>query len=401
MALADPDRIRLERIKLAVLALLVGGCLILEAYVHWYLGIGVVYTHFFYIPIVVAAVWYGKRGAAVAVLLGGVHFLSGWALTGIPGTEAAVRALVFVVVGLVIGTVTDHLRREERKSASGAVCYVSRSPRVGLREWKCLLPLPPNMQKMKEERDVRGLIRALRHRDAGIQYQAAEALGELRDPTAVEPLMHSLTGDRYAGIRWKAAEALARIGPPSVPFLVRVLSHPEDDVRWMAAIALGEIGDPSSLDPLILLLSEEDRFVRSRAAFAISRFGASAVDPLARALEEGGPSTRWGAAYALGKIGDPRGIDPLVRAIRDPDDEVLAEALSSLSGMGDPAIVRLLHEMEGMDASELRRAAEALSELPDRSMRESVHRLLDRTLPETRAAIVSAMKGGGRRKSEV
>jgi HEAT repeat protein len=387
--------------KLAALALLVGACLFLEAYVHWSLRIGVVYTHFFYIPIVLASVWYGKRAVAVAVLLGGVHFLSSWALTGAPGTESAARALMFVIVALVIGAVMDHLRREEEKAGSGSSCDLSKSPRVGLREWKALIPLPPNVKKIKEEGDVRALIRALRHKDAGIQYQAAEALGELRDPSAVEPLMNSLTGDRYAGVRWKAAEALARIGSPSVPSLVRVLSHPDDDVRWMAAIALGEIGDPSSVDALISLFSEDDRFVRSRAAYAVSRFGAGALDPLVRALEEGGPATRWGAAYALGKIGDPRGIDPLVGAIRDPDDEVLAEALASLSGMGDPAILRLLHEMEGMDAGDLRRAAEALSELPDRSMRESVHRLLDRTLPETRAAIVSAMKGGGRRKFEV
>ncbi|MDD1716282.1 MAG: HEAT repeat domain-containing protein [Methanolinea sp.] len=400
MALTDPGSTRMDHLKLGILALLVVACLFLEVYVHWYLGVRVVYTHFFYIPIVLAAVWYGKRAVMVAVLLGGAHFLGSWAFTGTPSTESAVRALVFVVIALVIGAVMDRLRRGEDVAAPGTSCDVPRSPRGGLREWKALIPLPPDVKKMREEGDVRALLRALRHKDAGIQYQAAEALGELRDPTAVEPLMNSLAGDRYAGVRWKAAEALARIGPPSVPALIRVLSHPDDDVRWMAAIALGVIADPSSLDPLISLLSEDDRFVRSRAAYAISQFGESAVDPLIRALEEGGHATRWGAAYALGKIGDLRGIDPLVRAVRDPDDEVLAEALTSLSGMGDPAIIRLLHEMEGMDASELRRAAEALSELPDRSTRESVHRLLDRTLPETRAAIISAMRGGGRRKGE-
>ena len=50
--------------------ILVAVALFLEVYVHVYLGISVVYSHFFYIPVVLAAIWYGKRSVLVALLLG-------------------------------------------------------------------------------------------------------------------------------------------------------------------------------------------------------------------------------------------------------------------------------------------------------------------------------------------
>ena len=58
--------------KLPVLFVLIVISLLLELVVHWHFGIEVVYSHFFYIPVVLAAIWYGVRGVPVAVLLGGV-----------------------------------------------------------------------------------------------------------------------------------------------------------------------------------------------------------------------------------------------------------------------------------------------------------------------------------------
>ena len=50
--------------------------------VHWYFGIEVVYSHFFYIPVVLAGIWYGVRGVPVAVLLGAVLIVGTYASTG-------------------------------------------------------------------------------------------------------------------------------------------------------------------------------------------------------------------------------------------------------------------------------------------------------------------------------
>ncbi len=44
------------------------------------------------------------------------------------------------------------------------------------------------LEEMKENRDIKGLIKLLKHRDSFMQMDAAYALGEIGDTIAVEPL---------------------------------------------------------------------------------------------------------------------------------------------------------------------------------------------------------------------
>lgn len=71
--------------------------------------------------------------------------------------------------------------------------------------------LGPDIKKMKTNKDVEGLIEALKHKDLTVRRQAAEALGELGDDRAVEPLIGALK-DKDTWLRWCAAEALGKIG---------------------------------------------------------------------------------------------------------------------------------------------------------------------------------------------
>ncbi len=71
---------------------------------------------------------------------------------------------------------------------------------------------PPDVAKLKAKGDVPGLIKALGYaKDAGVRRAAAEALGQIRDATAVEPLIAALR-DQDTGVRMRAAEALGRLG---------------------------------------------------------------------------------------------------------------------------------------------------------------------------------------------
>jgi hypothetical protein len=69
----------------------------------------------------------------------------------------------------------------------------------------------PNVEKLKKERNVNGLIKALRHKDSLIRLRAAEALGSIRDKKAVEPLIQALLNDEDPWVRRKAALALENI----------------------------------------------------------------------------------------------------------------------------------------------------------------------------------------------
>ncbi len=164
----------------------------------------------------------------------------------------------------------------------------------------------PNIEKMKAERDIEGLIEALKHEWSSIRAKAIEALGEIRDERAVEPLTKALWDkDEQLSIQWKAAEALGKIGHAgAVKTLIyrlglgqrsTVLAERYESVRAGAAEALGKIGDARAVEPLILaLLNDTSGSVRANAAWALGEIGDErAVEPLTRLLgsyEHGGIS---------------------------------------------------------------------------------------------------------------
>ena len=248
-----------------------------------------------------------------------------------------------------------------------------------------------DIKKMKAVRDVRGLIRLLNHRNPDIQYEAAEALGEIGDITAVDPLAALLEGKTMSGIRWKAAEALGKIGKPAVEPLIHALRHPDEDVRWKAAITLGEIGSEKVIDPLIQLLSDDDRFVKSRAALALGMIGRSAVEPLIYALRQGNGNMRWGAAIALGKVKDPDSVEPLILALADKYENVRAEAAASLAAIGKPAIAPLIRFLKYSERHVRIEVMNALGELHASDAIEPLVQMLEKADEQERCAIASTL----------
>jgi hypothetical protein len=80
--------------------------------------------------------------------------------------------------------------------------------------------------------------------------RAIEALGAIKDPRAVEPLIKAL-GDTHKDVHFKAVEALGAIKDPrAVPLLIGALRKKDGDIYWGAAEALGAIGGPA-VEPLI------------------------------------------------------------------------------------------------------------------------------------------------------
>lgn len=90
-----------------IFALLVFLGLDLEFVVHYFFGITIVYTQFFYLIIVVAGLWYGKRAVWVALLFGSLHVAVTYSMTGLLSPDALVRAVVMLIVALVVGTIVE------------------------------------------------------------------------------------------------------------------------------------------------------------------------------------------------------------------------------------------------------------------------------------------------------
>jgi HEAT repeat protein len=218
-----------------------------------------------------------------------------------------------------------------------------------------------------------------------------EALGEIGDAGAVEPLITILKHDGMRGVRWKTAESLATIGAPSVGPLISALEHSDADVRWKAAIALGEIGDQRAIGPLIRQLSDTDRFVKSRVAYALGMIGLPAVHPLIRTLREGDGNLRWGAAIALGRIKDPQAVGPLIQALADKYENVRAEAAASLAAIGKPAIAPLICVLKYSEGDMRIEVMNALGELHANDAIEPLVQMLEKADEQERRAIAATV----------
>jgi hypothetical protein len=93
--------------------LLLGAC-ILTYYYHATLGTGVIFTHLFYIPIILASIWWGKKGIFVAIFLGALILTSHAVfLKAVPFVDDIIRALMFVVIGGVVGWLMDGIKKIE------------------------------------------------------------------------------------------------------------------------------------------------------------------------------------------------------------------------------------------------------------------------------------------------
>ncbi len=97
---------------------------------------------------------------------------------------------------------------------------------------------PPNIENLKERRDVRGLAKALSHKDVTVRRNAARALEALAVVRAIasDPLVAVQQPDHVL-VEWGKEV-------PTIPAepLIAALKDDDGDVRRTAARALEEIG---------------------------------------------------------------------------------------------------------------------------------------------------------------
>lgn len=164
--------------------------------------------------------------------------------------------------------------------------------------------------RIGDSRAVRPLAEALNEYVLGLDGPASDALIEIGDPSAVQPVIAVMMS---IGNKDNSIRVLCAIGKPAVEPVTTLLEDKRSRVRQTAAYVLGEIGDRRAVDPLVQTLKDRAEHVRTRAAKALGQIGdARAVDPLIIALQDEWADMRKAAAEALGKIGTPKAKEALV-----------------------------------------------------------------------------------------
>lgn len=121
--------------------------------------------------------------------------------------------------------------------------------------------------------------------EGGARELLARVLGELASPELGDELL-VLASDPLPEVRASAARALAHAPPEvAVPALSALAQDAEWFVRVRAVVGLGSIDHPSRTRPLLRALCDSNRYVRQRAAWALTQLGPGLEDILVQVVE--------------------------------------------------------------------------------------------------------------------
>ncbi len=119
-----------------------------------------------------------------------------------------------------------------------------------------------------------------------------------------------------------------------------LLEH-DNGARAMAAEALGELHDERAIEPLVAALRDDDQDVASKAAFGLAALGELGGRRLLDSLQDHDGRVRGWAVTALtaaavdGTFEGNRAIVPLQPLLHDPDVDVQRAAVQALRLLGD------------------------------------------------------------------
>ena len=244
-------------------------------------------------------------------------------------------------------------------------------------EVDALIFSPSDVEKLKAEKDVEGLIKALKDKDQKVREKAAKALGETNDKRAAEPLIQALYDEKNSPSKcdcdvWElATQALRKIKDErAVEILIHDLNSEVRHIKLSAGYTLGRLGDQRAIESLIDAMKEDDKTVRHEIAegfvFLVDDIGDIAVRPLIQALKDENWGLREEAAWILGTAErkDKRVAEPLIQALKDENKSVRAQAAWALGDVDNARAVDPLAQALKDDDEGVREAAkEALEKI--------------------------------------
>jgi len=94
--------------ELAILFITVGVVLLVTVYINLVSKIDVVYTHLFYIPIIISAIFYHRKAVYMSLFLGIFHIAVNYFVAGFFTYEAILRAIIFLIIAYIIGSIVEN-----------------------------------------------------------------------------------------------------------------------------------------------------------------------------------------------------------------------------------------------------------------------------------------------------
>lgn len=236
-----------------------------------------------------------------------------------------------------------------------------------------------DVRKHEERLNTVKVIEALNSRDGNTRDEGLRALGRLRDPRAVEPLISYIQRTSDSKEKELASDALAWIGEPAVESILEaLLSSSNTHIQRTFICTLGKIGDSRAASAIVAILNSQLKNppinnVIYAAAKTLKELGNSAVAPIrtlllseAKAIS---PQDFHRFKYIetvcdiLRFIASPEAVDALQDLLHWDDPQVVEMAAFALKGRAqddiiDAALFKLL-EANYMSSGIMERIADS------------------------------------------
>ena len=231
--------------------------------------------------------------------------------------------------------------------------------------------------KLGDNAALDALVERLRDEDIDVCVDAAEALGQICDLRAVEPLLESLANDPSGEICTVIATALGQLGGSDAnSALIKVAAERPEALEWQedgdwdtwwdvqmeAVKALGEAKEEKAVDTLLEIMTSDDhQDIESEVLKSLAQIGGKGLDILIKRLQEGTPRERRRAAKALGlngrQKGSPEAMLALGQALKDEDNHVRAATIDAMAELGASRYLRAILLLLRDQDEEVRSAA--------------------------------------------
>lgn len=274
-----------------------------------------------------------------------------------------------------------------------------------------------------DERVGEILIPLLSHTNSQTHQLVAAALGDLRQPMAVVPLLkaldHEITGVRNAALRslgkigdarvvaslfvrsvrfpdqrLACEQVIVDIGPLAVRHLQPALEQADNELVIRSLALLGRIGGAGVPQLVLPLLGHTDAVVRRTAVEVVGQLGEERLaSHVGRLLRDKDAAVRQCVATVLGTLGSQAVVPLLLTAINDSSDAVREQVVFALGERKDPSATPALLSLLETDAPALRSAAlEALGNIGDQRAADVIMNLTNDVDRGIRAQAVFALR---------
>jgi hypothetical protein len=114
LLMGNPLGVKLKRYRAVIMPGLLAAVMVLTTYSHVTAGTTAIFTHLFYLPIVLAAIWWQRQGVWVALALG-IYLLFSHLLflSSVPMFDDLLRAVMFLIVGSVVAFLSEGVNKAE------------------------------------------------------------------------------------------------------------------------------------------------------------------------------------------------------------------------------------------------------------------------------------------------